>query len=111
LEASLISSVFDTFVSNGAAINSLMWQGNKPSGTEVRFQIASAATSTGPWGYKGWDGSESSYYTPTDANVPIQINPTFHNNHRYFRYKIFLYTDQARTQSPRVDDVIINWSP
>ena len=109
LEANLISSIFDTGVSNGAGLNSIMWQGVLNSG-EVKFQIASAATSSGPWNYKGWDGSSGSYYTPTDANVPIQINPAYHNNYRYFRYKIFLYSDQARTQSPRVDDVIINYS-
>ena len=110
LIGSLTSSIFDTGISNGAGLNSIMWQGNKPSGTEVNFQIASAATSTGPWDYKGWDGSASSYYAPLDVGVPLQINPAHHNNYRYFRYKIFLYSNQARTQSPRVDDVIINYS-
>jgi hypothetical protein len=112
LTAELTSSIFDTGVSTGAAVNTIMWQGNQPTGTSVKFQIASDATSTpASWNYKGPDGSNTTYYAPTDSGVPAQINSAYHNNHRYFRYKIFLVSDSGRTQSPRVDDVIINWSP
>jgi len=107
----LISSIFDTGVSSGVAINTIMWQGNKPSGTNVKFQIASSNNSSGPWSYLGPDGSDTTYYTPTDANMPVQINLAHHNNKRYFRYKIFLESNASQTESPRVDDVIINWSP
>ena len=107
----LISSIFDTQATNGVAINTIMWQGNKPSDTNVKFQIASSNSSSGPWSYLGPDGSDTTYYTPTDANMPVQINSAFHNNHRYFRYKIFLTSNASQTESPRVDDVIINWSP
>jgi len=108
--ASLISSVFDTGLAGGAAINSIMWQGNKPSGTSVKFQMASANDSEGPWSYLGPDGSDTTYYSPSDIGIPVQINLIYHNNHRYFRYKVFLETDVAKTVSPRVDNVIINWS-
>jgi len=107
----LISSIFDTQATNGVAINTIMWQGNKPSDTNVKFQIASSNSSSGPWSYFGPDGSDTTYYTPTDANMPVQINSVFHNNHRYFRYKIFLESNASQTASPRVDDVIINYSP
>ena len=106
----LISSIFDTQATNGVAINTIIWQGNQPSGTSVKFQIASS-NSTSTWSYLGPDGSDTTYYTPTDANMPVQINLAQHNNKRYFRYKIFLESDPDQTQSPRVDDVIINWSP
>ena len=106
----LTSSIFDTQVTNGVAVNTIMWQGNQPSGTSVKFQIASS-NSTSTWSYLGPDGSDTTYYTPTDANMPVQINLAQHNNKRYFRYKIFLESDPDQTQSPRVDDVIINWSP
>ena len=109
--SSLTSSIFDTGVSSGAAINTIMWQGNKPSGSNVKFQIASSNSSSGPWSYLGPDGSDTTYYTPTDANIPVQINLAQHNNKRYFRYKIFLESNASQTESPRVDDVIINWSP
>lgn len=119
--ADLTSSVFDTGVSAGVTLNSIMWQGNKPSGTNVKFQIASSncsngatnppTCSTGSWSYLGPDGSGSTYYTPSDANVPVPINLAQHNNKRYFRYRIFMESDAGQSASPRVDDVIINWSP
>lgn len=108
--ASLISTVFDTAVASGTAINSIMWQGNKPAGASVRFQISSSNASDGPWTYFGPDGSDTTYYSPSDTGIPVQINLAYHNNHRYFRYKVFLETDVAKTVSPRIDDIIINWS-
>ena len=111
LTANLTSSVFDTGVSTGVAINTIMWQGNLPTDTGVKFQISSSASSTGPWSYFGPDGSNTTYYQPTGDNVPSQINLAYHNNHRYFRYKVFLTSNSSQTSSPRVDDVIINWSP
>ena len=112
LTAELTSSIFDSGVSTGVAVNTIMWQGSQPTGTRVKFQIASDATSTpATWNYKGPDGSNTTYYAPTGSGVPKQINLAYHNNHRYFRYKVFLVSDAGRTQSPRVDDVIINWSP
>ncbi len=111
LTGNLTSSIFDSQVASGAAINSIMWQGSKPFGTNVRFQIASSNSSGGPWSYLGPDGSGTTYYAPTDVDIPVQINLTQHNNKRYFRYKMFLESNVAQTASPRVDDVIINWSP
>lgn len=107
----LISSIFDTQATNGVAINTIMWQGNKPSETVVKFQIASSNSSSGTWTYLGPNGSDTDYYTPTADNRPVQINLAQHNNKKYFRYKIFLESNAGQTASPRVDDVIINWSP
>ncbi len=73
------------------------------------YRVNTALTAT--WTYRGPNGQSGTYYTPSDANVPIMINLQYHNNHRYFRYKIFLETDSGQTASPRVDDVIINYSP
>jgi len=109
--ASLVSSIFDTWAVSGAAINTIMWQGTQPSGTRVKFQIASSNSAAGSWDYKGPDGSETTYYSPTNTGIPAQINLAYHNNHRYFRYKIFLYSDASQINSPTVTDVIINWSP
>jgi len=103
----LISSVFDTGVASGTAINSIVWQGNKPADATVKFQIASANASDGPWSYFGPDGSDTTYYSPSDANISVQANLAYHNNHRYFRYKVFL---TKVSDNPRVDDIIINWS-
>lgn len=109
--AELTSSIFDTGVLTGVALNTIMWQGSQPSDTSVKFQISSSVSSTGPWSYFGPDGSNTTHYIPTGPDIPVQINLAYHNNKRYFRYKIFLYSNAAQTLSPRVDDVIINWSP
>jgi hypothetical protein len=50
-------------------------------------------------------------YQPTGPDVPVALNRFYHNNNRYYRYRIFLYSNLAQTLSPRVDDVIVNWSP
>jgi hypothetical protein len=108
----LDSSIFDTQIPGGVAFNSVMWQGYKPAGTNVKFQIATDSTSTpAVWNYLGPDGSSATYYEPSDANVAAPINTAYHNNKRYFRYKIYLQSDINQTLTPRVDDVVINWSP
>ena len=112
ISGNLTSSIFDSQASGGAAINSIMWQGALNNG-EVKFQIASAATPTGPWEYKGPGGtnSDTDTYNPGGPDLSAKINLMYHNNQRYFRYKIFLYSDSGKTQSPLVEDVLVNWSP
>lgn len=65
-------------------------------------------TSTGNWVFIGDEGSETSYYGPAGPDAPISIIPSFHNNYRYVRYKVFL---TKTSNSPKIDDIIINWSP
>jgi len=107
----LESKTFDTNVSGGAQLNSIVWKGTLPQGTAVRFQLATSNNSAGPWSYIGPDGTSNTYYESISANKSIIINYTLHNNQRYFRYKIYLYSDLSKSFTPQVDDVIINWSP
>lgn len=107
VDASLTSSIFDTRITQGAAINTIMWQGALNDG-EVKFQIASSNNSLGPWDFIGADGSGTTFYQSAGPDVSIKINLAHHNNKRYVRYKVFLKTN---TFSPQVDDIIINWSP
>ena len=108
----LISSVFDTGINNGVVLNTIMWKGTPVSGGNVEFQIASSdIQNPAQWDYKGPDGSAGSFYQPLDQGRSMKINPAHHNNHRYFRYKIFLGSNPARTETPAVIDVIINYSP
>lgn len=107
----LTSSIFDTFRPFGAGINAIMWQGDRPTGTSVKFQLATSNSSAGPWSYIGPDGSGTSYYIPAGPGIPVPVSMFYHNNKRYFRYKIFLETDVGQSDSPMVDSVIINWSP
>ena len=108
----LISQIFDTGNASGSALNSIMWQGFQPAGTAVKFQIAAAAATNGPWIYKGPNCTvlATDTYDPIGPNIPVRTSRTCHNNNRYFRYKITLEADVALTSSPRVDSVILNWS-
>jgi hypothetical protein len=106
----LDSVTYDTGVSGGAQINSVMWQGSQPSETQVRFQFATSNSSSGPWSYKGPDGTSNTYYA-TGPNVSKRIDYTLHSGARYFRYRVLLVSNRDQTRSPRVDEVLINWSP
>jgi len=107
----LTSNIFDTNDADGTAINTIMWQGTLNNG-DVKFQIASSNSSSGPWDFIGPDGTGSTYYgSGAGPNIQIEIDLSDHNNKRYFRYKIFLDSNAGGTQSPQVEDVIINYSP
>jgi|GEM_PF-5381874 len=106
----LDSETFDTGITNGAQYNSMMWNGNQPAGTTVDLQLAVSNSSSGPWTYYGPGGATSTYYTyPAGTPAPLDYNAF--NNYRYYRYRITLHADPTGTQTPRVDDVLVNWSP
>jgi hypothetical protein len=115
----LTSLVFDTASSSdGPAYNSIMWQGALAPGNKghVRFQLAASATSSGPWNFIGGTTcSSGDWFDPGAPDTPAEIGCySYFNNLRYFKYKIQLCSDDCivqSTSSPRVDDVIINWSP
>ncbi len=102
---SLTSSIFDTQIVGGAALNSLLWQGSLNGGT-VQFQFAYANSSSGPWTFYGPGASPSTYYTPTNSGIPLPITDI--SNYRYFRYMIFLAPLGSST--PVVTSVAIGWS-
>ncbi|OHB22119.1 MAG: hypothetical protein A2939_05815 [Parcubacteria group bacterium RIFCSPLOWO2_01_FULL_48_18] len=114
VSGTLISAIFDTRNAKGASLNSIIWHGFNPAGASVKFQIAAATSSGGPWVYKGSDGSSctaSIYYTPTGSGLPLAVDRTCHNNYRYYRYKVILWSTDDQSASPRVDDIVLNWSP
>ena len=104
----LISSILDTGVSNGAGFNSLLWQGNLGTGGAVKFQIAFSNSSS----------TVDTYYGPTSTSDWYQQNPNVSidfsttgaaspQNKRYIRYKVNLSTSST---TPKINDIIINWS-
>ena len=109
--ATLESSTFDTGVSSGAQLNSVLWQGSLPAGTAVRFQFAVSNATSGPWTFSGSDGTSSSYYNPAAPNTSLKLDYGLYNNKRYFRYKTTMISNSSSTISPRIDDIIVNWSP
>lgn len=128
---SLESSTYDTGVAAGVVLNAIMWLGTSGAGGTniVKFQIATAncpggdtnpptCNSNPGWGgaktggdgaFVGPDGTSATYYQPTGPAVPAPITTFYHNNKRYFRYKLFIEKDASST-TPIVRDVIINWS-
>jgi hypothetical protein len=116
----LNSAVFDSTASaDGAAYNSILWKG-KLGGTsfdqgKVKFQIAAADNSAGPWTFIGGTtcGTGDWYEAAPDTAVPLSCFSQI-NNKRYFRYKIRICSTDCLvggTDTPQVDDVIVNWSP
>lgn len=105
----LDSITYDTGVTGGAQFNSVAWQGTAVPGGLVSFQLAVSNTSSGPWNFTGPDGTINTYYTPSGPGVPVKLNYTLYNNYRYFRYRVTLVA--TPTSSPRVDSVIVDWSP
>ncbi|PIR87705.1 MAG: hypothetical protein COU10_03175 [Candidatus Harrisonbacteria bacterium CG10_big_fil_rev_8_21_14_0_10_45_28] len=116
-EAKLTSSTFNTQRSGGAGFNTIIWQGVKPAGTAVKFQIATRSSPLdGAWpdsDYHGPDGTNSTWYETLGSGSQEKIlfgDTAGENNLQYIRYRVFLYSNSDHTLSPRVDDVIINWS-
>lgn len=106
----LDSAIIDTGSVNGAQVNGVSWTGLKPSGTDVRIQIATSSSSSGPWNYVGNDGSGSSYYIFAPGGGAA-LYPWIHGSGRYFRYRIWLVSDAAQSTSPTVNSVVVRWSP
>jgi len=108
--ATLDSTTYDSGSANGVQLNSVLWHGTQPAGTAVRFQFAASNSSGGPWNFMGTDGTANTYFnTGPDASIKLDYN--LFNNTRYFRYRIILSSDMSQHLTPRVDEVLINWSP
>lgn len=108
----LDSQIFDTGVAGGAQLNSVIWKGTASSTTLVAFQFAVSNSTSGPWNYVGPDGTSNTYYGGSGygPGTPIPIN-NYSLTGRYFRYRVTLTTNVAQTLTPRVQSVIVNWSP
>jgi hypothetical protein len=110
LQGTLDSTIFDTGFTNGVQLNSVIWQGSEPSSTDVRIQLATSNSSSGPWNYIGSDGSAATYYSPAPG-VPAMVTAQYHTNYRYFRYRLIMLSDSSQTATPQVDSVSIVYSP
>ncbi len=123
----ITSVTYDTTYASGVNYNSIMWKGslNGGSGT-VEFQLATsncsngaddpnnedgvgAACDHGSWSFKGPDGTSGTTYIATESR-PVPIVGSYHVNHQYYRYKLFLRRNSGES-APTVTDVVVNWSP
>ncbi len=99
---SFISSTFDT----GASSNfyQLYIQPvSQTSGTDLKFQIATNNDNT-TWDFTGPDGTVSTYYTATNANIHAS-----NNGNRYLRYKAYLSTTNTNN-TPTLSDLSFTFS-
>ncbi len=112
---SVESAIFDTGIQGGAQFNSVSVKGYVPAGTAIFFQLAGSNSSSGPWTFIGPDGTSNTYYSFTyeikSRTYYTPLDYRYHNNYRFFRYKLRLKSDKTQMITPRVDDIIINWSP
>ncbi len=69
----------------------------------LKFQIASN-NDNNTWNFVGPDGSSNTYYTNSDSAISQS-----HNNNRYFRYKVYLMT-QDHDFTPKLNDLEIEFS-
>ena len=112
ISGEIISSTIDTEIDQGAAFNSILWNGYL-NGGKVRLQLATSNSNIGPWIFKGPNCNVADYYE-SDTNTPNKITCNEHNNQKYFRYKIILCSNNCTgsgPNNPNINSVIVNWSP
>jgi prepilin-type N-terminal cleavage/methylation domain-containing protein len=105
LSGELTSSSFDTgSASNFYQLNFLPLDQPAAAGTSsVRLQVATNNDDS-TWNFLGPDGTDSTYYTATNANID-----SIHNGNRYLRYRLFLSTASS-TVTPNIGEVNFTFS-
>lgn len=113
----LTSSVFDTGTTSN--FSNIIWrpidQPPQTGADPVKFQIATSNCSNGAndpplcgdggsWNYIGPDGTAGTYFTTENNNIG-----NYHDNNRYFRYKVFLNTATSN-KTPNIADVAITYA-
>jgi hypothetical protein len=101
----LTSSTFDTGTTSNFSQISFS-PGSQPvevGDDSVRFQVAGNNDMV-TWNYIGPDGTASSYYDSTNTNIHSSMN-----GNRYFRYRVFLQTDDTGA-TPIVSDVALTFT-
>lgn len=102
----LESSTFDTGTTSN--FNSILWQPtDQPPDTgadNVRFQIATNASSSDPWTFFGPDGTAGTYYTVLNQNINA-----IHSGDRYLRYKV-LFNTASTTLTPNIAQVSFTYT-
>lgn len=107
----LESSTFDTGIADGAQLNSFYYTGDRPADTNVFFQFAVGNSSSGPWTYIGPDGTSNSFYSSISPDTVTALRALDFANVRYFRYKVRLESNVGGSAAPRIDTMVVNWSP
>jgi hypothetical protein len=96
-----ISPAIDTTRPHNFSI--LQFNIQKPTSTDIKFQLSSSEDSIAWTDFLGPDGSTSTFYTTSGQT----INP-IHTGHRYIRYKAILETTNNNL-TPSLNDITINY--
>ncbi|HEY2396434.1 MAG TPA: DUF11 domain-containing protein [Rudaea sp.] len=98
----LISSLKDSNPPVGATPSwtTLSWSSSVPANTTLKFQVAASNSNAGPFNFVGSDGSASSYFTSTNADL------SQFNGLRYLKYRAFLSTDNSAS-TPVLNDASV----
>lgn len=104
-DGTITSSTFDTLGSSnfGNIIWSPLDQPVSTGDSAVRFQIA-VNNDGGVWNFTGPDGTANTYYTQANTNIA-----SLNNGNRYFRYKMFLHTNDVNV-TPNISDVAVTFT-
>jgi len=101
----LTSSAFD--IGSGGNFHDISWQpADQPPDAgpnSAKFQIATN-NDQATWNFLGPDGTDSTYYTTSQASIN-----TVHNGDRYLRYKVFMST-ASTTWTPNIADVAVTFT-
>jgi hypothetical protein len=102
----LMSSVKDANPAAGGTphVTSLSWIGTTTPNTTLKLQLATSNSSSGPFTFKGPDGTSASYFTTSPATVP---GAPFQG--RYFKWRAFLTTTDSAT-TPVLNAVTVCYS-
>jgi hypothetical protein len=83
--------------------STLQFNIQKPTSTDIKFQLSSSQNDITWTDFLGPDGTTSTFYTTSGQT----INP-IHTGHRYIRYKAILETTN-NTLTPSLNDITINY--
>jgi hypothetical protein len=97
----LISKTIDFGIST-IDYKKFTWLGNVATDTSIKFQIATNNDNL-TWNFVGPDGTNNTYFETQEFDIP-----SFLDNKRYLRYKVFLITDEP-TITPILDKIDISF--
>ncbi|MCK4444225.1 MAG: Ig-like domain-containing protein, partial [Thermoplasmata archaeon] len=78
-------------------------EGMWPENTEIRIQIATSTSETGPFSYVGPDGTVFTWYNQSSTAIP-----DFHDHQQYITYSATLISWNGK-YSPALDNVAISY--
>lgn len=90
----------------GSFFGELSWNPvARPAGTGLAFQVATAASASGPFDFLGPDGTPGSDYVDGSGTAL----PTVHDGDRFIQVRANLTSSGDRLQAPTVTDVEVDW--